>query len=413
MSSSQKLLSHSFLNETKIVKPSASLRDLFDFSIYNGREKVVKKRAEPKAQARKRREMLRNSSHFSLQVNRQKKPLSIFGISQKKSKGEFIKTKENRTKNKSLGQSMLLPKCESTPGLRFRSKGKQPKRNRFMAKSTMKKYFVHSNQKLLIIGHHNNLCLVNKTEKVGTRQRYPQVKVFESRKEENIQMSQIIAGKFQKKKRHKNLTKKQSDKLFKTIFIEPQIKKLFELKQTCQLPLAALVDERRHGPCSRAKKSANLFKRQKLSAIKFKAHLAPSAAKRGEQAEPCGARLFDVKESSGDWDEFNRQDSNQSRLVRSATKNKLKKQNGKGFKHIQSELKREHKRHAECQSSSSFAIKLKYWQLRQEKQGECRPEKNPLLWTTIQFQHMREEGHNQFQKFLRNREMRERGWAAK
>lgn len=188
-----------------------------------------------------------------LPLIKQHKPSSLFAKVKIPSGRTEQVNDENILANKSLKKSLVMSR--SSKGFGYASKGLR--RNRFMTKSTLQKYFIESTQKVPIVSDQHNLCFVDlglKHSKSQNIQKYPQMKIFESNQKDNIIFSKKISDSFGKKKKYKNMTKKQSEKLFQEIFIEPKIRKLMSLKgRSNHLP---------HQPDSRLVKGKEICRRK-------------------------------------------------------------------------------------------------------------------------------------------------------
>ena len=286
-SKSQKLISHSFLNRTKIFRSSASLRDLLMFSMTESQIKsrqVNRKKSMfnsyavnelrnrkksgivlPKIQSLKQssffnkyyengrnnnnnKQAISRQSNFSKLVNENFNSKISTGVSKKGTHSQtfnlwkkqsyplIIEPSKGVLENQSIKQSYVL---NNGPNQFKRKKVcrnvlDKSTQNRFMTKSSLQKYFCGSRQNLPMICTPNNLCLLSKNlngQEDNNRQIYPQMKVYESNQEENVDLSRDVVRKFAQKKDFKRFSKRHSEKLFKQIFVWPKIDELFKLKR--------------------------------------------------------------------------------------------------------------------------------------------------------------------------------------
>jgi hypothetical protein len=232
------------------------------------------------------------------------------------------------------------------------------------------------------------------------------MKVFESRKEENINISRVIADKFKEKKRFKNLTKKQSNKLFQKIFIDPKINRLLELKQVSKVPLRDKIINKKFQLKKKQKsKIRNLFKESKLKKIqekleKFESRIRKKEIeKKKESSKNKKPVLFEMNEGSADNKTLTEQFSEE--LIETLSRKKKEMMDNSVYNFIRESLAKEYQQlnKKKGKEKENFRLKLKYWQSSQRPKNVQIRKANYSTIQTMMFQKMNEVANNDFDKF--------------
>lgn len=240
---SQKLLTQSLLLSTHILQSNASLKDLVLICSSTGKKKEIQKLPLSKTN------LLRESSRYGQSKNNSFSRTLFPTLVSSKHGGSYRKFPKSLPRNNTT--LSLFNRKKATLRSRFSKTGSfvlsqtnrilnkkqksaevtQYNLNKFLTKSSLQKYFGSSNQKLPSLAPLNTLCL-NFDAKAKVPEQYPKMKVFESLKGQNLDLSRQIQTSYHVKKKNKKFSKKNSEKLFRKLFLIPKKNDLIKMKKT-------------------------------------------------------------------------------------------------------------------------------------------------------------------------------------
>lgn len=243
---SQKLLTQSLLLNTHILQANASLKDLVLVCSSTGRKKEIQNLPLSKTN------LLKASSRFgrgrSTGMSRMlfpslvgsKNSNSCFKLPKKVHRNDttlsvFNKRKVTLRSRFSGSSSFVLSQTNRILAQKEGQMGSlHHNLNKFLTKSSLQKYFGNSNQKLPSLAPLNTLCL-NFQPRGMVPEQYPKMKVFESLKGQNLDLSRQIQTTYSVKKKNKKFSKKNSEKLFRKLFLNPKKNDLIKMKKTASV----------------------------------------------------------------------------------------------------------------------------------------------------------------------------------